>query len=331
MAKKVQDNINPYQMINQEQKETIEEMVKRKKAKDREARIKEKNKQERKEEFDFDTETVINMTNRNRIKQDEARRKKLNREEQKRAKKIKKIKFFLKIFIIIGLISGSITFALVSPIFNISNITVAQNNKVATDTIVSLSTLKNGENIFKFYNKYIENKIKENPYIESVKIKRKLPATVEIEVKERVAKYAVDYMGKYAYINTQGYILEISDNNEKLPIIQGATTKEDEFVPGKRLNTEDLNRLEDVIKIMHSMKESGLDSKVTSIDINNKNEYSIYLEEEKKRVHLGDTTNLNNKMLYVQAITEQVKGTEGDIFVNGDINNGFSPYFRNKV
>ena len=48
MAKKVQDNINPYQMINQEQKETIEEMVKRKKAKDREARIKEKNKQERK-------------------------------------------------------------------------------------------------------------------------------------------------------------------------------------------------------------------------------------------------------------------------------------------
>ncbi len=331
MAKKVQDNINPYQMINQEQKETIEEMVKRKKAKDREARIKEKNKQERKEEFDFDTETVINMTNRNRIKQDEARRKRLNKEEQKRAKKIKRIKFFLKIFIIIGLISGSITFALVSPIFNISNITVAQNNKVATDTIVSLSTLKNGENIFKFYNKYIENKIKENPYIESVKIKRKLPSTVEIEVKERIAKYAVDYMGKYAYINTQGYILEIVDNNENLPIIQGAITKEDEFVPGKRLNTDDLNRLEDVIKIMHTMKESSLDSKVTSIDINNKNEYIIYLAEEKKRIHLGDTTNLNNKMLYVQAIIEQAKGKEGEIFVNGDLNNGFSPYFRNKV
>lgn len=104
------------------------------------------------------------MTNRNKIKQDEARRKRLNREEQKRAKKLKRIKFFLKIVIIIGLISGGIIFALVSPIFNISNITVAQNNKVTTDTIVSLSTLKNGENIFKFYNKYIENKIKENPY-----------------------------------------------------------------------------------------------------------------------------------------------------------------------
>lgn len=74
-----------------------------------------------------------------------------------------------------------------------------------------------------------------------------------------------------------------------------------------------------------------LDGKVTSIDISDKNEYSIYLSEEKKKVHLGEPTNLSNKMLYIVAIIEQEKGKEGEIFVNGDLNNKFQPYFREKV
>ena len=138
-------------------------------------------------------------------------------------------------------------------------------------------------------------------------------------------------IGKYAYINTQGYILEIAEDNKKMPIIQGISTSEEEVIPGKRLNNDDLNKLEDVIKILDSANENGLDGKVTSIDISNKNEYSIYIEEENKKVHLGDSTNLSNKMLYVMAIIEAEKGKQGDIFVNGDLNNKFQPYFREKV
>ncbi len=35
-------------------------------------------------------------------------------------------------------------------------------------------------------------------------------------------------------------------------------------------------------------------------------------------------------MLYVQSIIEKEKKKKGDIFVNGDLNNGFNPYFREK-
>ena len=48
-------------------------------------------------------------------------------------------------------------------------------------------------------------------------------------------------------------------------------------------------------------------------------------------VHLGNSSNLDTKMLYVKAILEEKEGIEGDIFVNGDLNNGFQPYFRMKV
>ena len=40
-----------------------------------------------------------------------------------------------------------------------------------------------------------------------------------------------------------------------------------------------VNKLEDVIKILDSANENGLDGKVTSIDISNKNEYSICLSD----------------------------------------------------
>ena len=334
MPKKTKE-INPY-YLKQEKKESIEEMMQRKKQKEREKRINERKKEQKKQEkkdekFEQDTDTAINMTNKNKIKKDKEIQRRIAKQENKRRKRIKKIKFFVKLILLIGIIAGGITFALTSPIFNIKSINILNNNKIPSDTIISLSGLKNEENIFKFYKRNIIEKIKENPYIEDVEIKRKLPNTVEINVTERVEAYNIEYMGKYAYINTQGYILEISEDSKNMPIIQGTTTKKEDIVPGNRLNNEDLQKLEQVIKITSSIKEAGLDGQVITIDISDEKNYSIYLNDEKKMVYLGDGSNLSNKMLYVQAIIEKEKGKEGEIFVNGDLNSGFHPYFREKV
>lgn len=329
---KKEAQMNLYYMNQGQAKKTMaESKAKKQKEKEREKRLREKKQINANNEFELETETVIQMTNRNRIKKEEQKRKQLTKQEIKRKKRNKKIKFFLKLFVFISLITGAIIFALTSPIFNIREIKVFNNSQVPADTIISLSELKTEENIFKFYGGNIINKIKENPYIENVKVHRKLPNIVEINIEERIAQYSVEYIGKYAYVNTQGYILEISEDSKEYPIIQGITTTEGDIIQGNRLNNEDLSRLEDVIKIMSAARENGLDVKVTTIDISNKNEYSIYLEEEKKKVYLGDNTNLSNKMLYVVAIIEQEKEREGDIFINGDLNNKFQPYFREKV
>ena len=334
MSKKLKEaQMNLYYMKNGQAKNATIHNSKedKKKAREREKRIKQNKKQNQKNDFDIETETVIQMTNRNNRKKAEQKRKEISKQERKRKKRNKKIKFFLKLIVLVGLISGGIVFALTSPIFNIKDIKMLNNSQISTDTIISLSELKYDENIFKFYSKNVAEKIKENPYIENVKIHRKLPNTIEIDIEERVPKYSVDYMEKYAYINNQGYLLEISEDSKKLPIILGVSTAEENIVPGNRLNNDDLTKLEDVIKIMNSAKENNLDTKVTSIDISDKSDYIIYLEEEKKKVHLGDNTNLSNKMLYVVAIMEKEKEKEGDIYVNGDLNNKFQPYFKEKV
>lgn len=332
MAKKIKEADMDLYYINygQAPKDNIEDIMKRKKAKEREKRIKQ-NKAKKEADFEIDLDTVIQMTNKNKIKKEEEKRRKLTQEEKKRKKRNKKIKFVLKTFLLLGIIVGGIVFAMISPIFNVKDIQVFNNEQVSSETIISLSELKTEENIFRFSSSKTAKKIKENAYIENVKIHRKIPSTIQIEIEEREHSYSVDFLGKYAYINKQGYILEIVEDSKQKLILQGIATSEEQVVVGNRLNEEDLQKLEDVIKIMNAAKEYDLDTKVTSIDISDKNEYSIYLEEEKKKAHLGDNTNLSNKMLYVNAIIEEEKGKAGEIFANGDLNNKFRVYFRESL
>lgn len=321
---------DPYEVYGQAFDKEFEERMKRKKAKEREKRIRE-NKGKNQEDFDLDTETVIKMTNKNKLKKEQEQRKKITKQEQKRKKRNKKIKIVLEIFLLIGIIVGGVTFAMISPIFNIRDIQVVNNQQISSETIISLSELKTEENIFRFSGSKVVENIKENAYIKNVKIHRKIPSTVQIEIEEREHKYSVDFLGKYAYIDKNGYILEIAEDNKQKIVLQGVQTPEEQVVAGNRLDKQDLERLEDIIKIMGATKEYELDTKVTSIDISNKNDYIIYLEEEKKKVHLGDNTNLSNKMLYVNAIIEEEKGKVGDIFANGDLNNKFRVYFSESL
>lgn len=303
----------------------------KKKIKEREKRIKQRKTEQQKDQFDFDTETVIGMTNKNNQKKKQEKQKRMTKKQAQILKKKKKIKTIIKLITLILLIIGGVVFALVSPIFNINEINVINNEQISTDTIISLSQLQIGQNLFRFNKNKVEKEIKTNPYIESVSIKRKIPNKVEITIEERKKNYNVEFLNGYAYINNQGYILEISEQKLDLPVIQGISTEADQIIEGNRLNTQDLSKLETVIQIMNICKDYELDTKISTIDITDKSDYILYMEEEKKTIHLGDESNLSNKMLYVPAILEENKGKEGIIYVNGDINNNFKPRFWEKV
>ena len=327
-----EEEVNLYYFDNgQDQEETIDDIMRRKKAKEREKRIEQKKQQEFDDEFDFDTETVIGMTNKNKIKQEEQKKKEFTKQQRKRNRTIKRIKRIVKIIVLLGIIIGAIIFATCSPIFNITDIEVLNNNRVSSETVISLSGINTNENIFRFIATKAISNIKQNAYIEDVNIRRVIPNKVQIEVTEREPAFSIPVLGEFAYMSSQGYILEIAQNELNLPIIYGFKTAEENITAGNRIADEDLTTLETILRIMSAMKDSELAEKVTSIDISNKNDYSIYMQEEKKNIHLGDASNLSNKMLYVMAILEQEKDVEGEIFANGDLNNGFRIYFREKV
>lgn len=300
------------------------------KQRQREKRIKEMKKNEE-TEFDFDTETVINMTNKNNKNFMKKNNAAISKNQRKIAKKKKRVKRIIKWTSLALIIIAGAIFAFASPLFNITQIEVINTNLLSKDKVISLSGIKKDQNIFRFLKSDVIKKIKEDPYVQDVKINRQLPNKVQIDIEERQRNFSLEFLNGYAYINNQGYILEISQDKLNLPVIKGASTEENNITPGKRLEQKDLEKLEVAIKIMTIAKENELDEKVTSIDISNKNEYILCLESEKKTVYLGNQENLTTKMLYTKKIIEKESGNEGTIYVNGDFTNKFKAYFRQKV
>ena len=255
------------------------------------------------------------------------RKKNLSNEQIKKRKRVARIVKYSTLLICLLTV---VICTMFSPLFNIEKITVAGNSKISENEIISLSQIQKGENIYKISKSRIIQNIKQNAYIEDVVIKRKLPSEVEIIIKERKKSFILEYASSFVYINNQGYILEVSSEKLNLPIIQGQETEEEKYVAGNRLCESDLEKLSTVIKIMEVAEVNEIADLITRVDISNSQNYKIVFESEGKIAYLGDSLDLNTKILHIKEILEKEKGVEGEIFVNIDLNTGY-PTFRQKV
>ena len=247
--------------------------------------------------------------------------------EEKRKKKNRKI---IKIVVLLALIAGAIVFALLSPIFNIQNIDIVGNKQITEEELKSLSGINIDDNIFKVQNIKASNNIKQNAYINEVQIHKILPNTIKIEIVEREPEYMLEYGNGYVYVNKQGYMLEISSIKKDLPILIGTSTSKEDYKDGNRLNEEDLTKLGTVIKIMRAAQANEIDKLITKIDISNSDNYTLYLETERKVAYLGDCSNLETRMLFLVGILDKEKENQGEIFINMNLNTD-DAYFRESV
>lgn len=284
-------------------------------------------------EEDTELKNKQNKAKLNKNKKTTNKNYKNNKKKQIKSKKKRKIIFrVIKWLILLGIVIGGIVYAMLSPIFNIQGITVTGNSKISSETIVSLSGLIIDQNIFSFRTSDVIDGIKQNAYIDTVDVKRKFPDQVELSVKERVATYMLTYGNAYVYLNNQGYILEITSEKGDFPIITGYETPTEQIVEGNRLSTTDLEKLNDVLKIMEAISSGGnkIDSQITQIDITDNSNYILTLGKAKKKIYLGDTTNLSTKVLWINKFMQEEEKNEGTIYLNVDLNND-RPYFREKV
>ena len=294
------------------------------------------------EVINLDNEIIIGMT----LKEEPKKTKKKKEQPKTKVKKTKKstnkvqktkkrpktkkknIKLkIVKWIFLLALLATAIILFLLSSVFNITDIVVENNKKISEQEIVNLSGLVKNENMFKTTNKKIKEGIKQNPYIEDVVITRELSGKVKLKVIERTPTYMIKFAKGYAYINNQGYILEISEEALQLPIITGFKTSSEEIKAGNRLVVDDLKELENVIKIMETAKNTSIADIITEIDISNSNNYKLVIASEGKTVQFGDLNNINVKILKIEYILEQEKGREGEIYFQ----NTEKAVFREKV
>lgn len=250
--------------------------------------------------------------------------KKQKEQKTKNKNKIKTI-FFLVLVIFIAIC----IYLLTSATYNIKSIEI-EGNKVLTDEeVINLSNIKTGQNIFTTLEVVTKVKMKENGYIEDVKIKKKYPDKIKIQVKERQKAYQVlTETGCYIYIDEQGYILDYSLDKLDLKVITGMSISESQVKEIKRLEKKDLDKMERILHIREQAQKIGIEQDVEQIDVND--EYIIHLKDDKIIINIGDATDLSERMFFVKAILKEENNNPGTIYVNGNINEGFAPYFSAK-
>ena len=292
---------------------------------------KNKSNEEENEQFNINDEIVIGITPKNDKKKNKQKEKQTSKEAlKKEERKNRKGRRFFKFFILFILLSGGIIAFALSPVFEIKTINVEGNIKISKGEIISLSGIKENENIFKTNIGQAKNNIKENAYIESVTIKRTLPSVITINVSEREATFMIEDINGLVYINNQGYLLEIAQDKLNVPTLSGIETDAENLKIGKRLCNDDLQKLEIVLKIMETANSYDIKELITGINIVDKDNFILYLAGEKKTVYIGDASNLNTRMMYLKEILDREKGIESEIFIKGDLNK-VDVYTREKV
>ncbi len=289
--------------------------------------------------FNFDNEVIIGISSSSRNNKNVKKvtsspkiKKVVKSNKDKKSKKYKKV---MKILTFIILMIGFVCFLSLSPIFNLEEIIVEGNSKVTADEITSLSEINLYENIFLINKKEIKEKIGKNSYIDKIEINRVFPNKIKITVEERTPEFLIEFTeGKYIYLSRNGYILEASNEKLSLPILQGTSTNLEEMIKNQnntnRLNNEDLEKLNVVLKILNVSQNYEIDNLITKIDISDSKNYKLILETEGKVAFLGDCSDLNTRILWLKEIIISEKGNEGEIFVDGNLGED-APFFRESI
>jgi len=251
----------------------------------------------------------------------------LSKQREIEINKRKKRKIKLIIFLILVVFIGIIVFLLKFDKFALANVKISGNVQLTNEQVLEQSELEIGKSIFSYFNIVTKVRLKQNGYIKDAKVSKEFPNTIKIEINERQKAFQIKTEnGYYIYIDEQGYIIDCSQTEEDLITIIGMDITEENIDGKKRLEEEDLSvKMENILHIKQETTELDIFDKITEVQV--EDEYIIKLENDGITINLGDCTNIKSKMDYVKIILEKEAGNRGTIYVNGNLNEGFSPYF----
>lgn len=235
----------------------------------------------------------------------------------------RKKKFIKKCSLLLILLFSTLTIlCLKHPYFDIKNIEVINNKNISKDEIINLSGINKGDNIFYTNMDNIKNGIITNPYIMKVEIKRKLPDTILINVKEREAVFYGEKNGKFAIVDKNGIVLEIRKDikNMNLVKLQGFDVEKSQI--GKPIATDDDRKLQLVYNISSLIGNRKDNYKIALVDIQDMNNIQFYYGNVLIKVGNGDDLDKKlNKAFNILSQKEEIKNAKKayiDVSFNGN-------------
>lgn len=177
--------------------------------------------------------------------------------EIERSKKVRKKKnYLLRFFITVGIVAAVGLF-LSSGFFDIKTIEVEGSSYYEADEVINLALARKNVNIFwGAGTDRIKKNLLKDPYFSEVKVKRKLPSTLVIKVKERAQAAAIVYGDQYVVIDKEGIVLRKSRVDPKITLLTGLTVSKLKI--GEKVEAEEKTVLDTTLATLDSMRDGDI-------------------------------------------------------------------------
>ncbi|WP_052356477.1 cell division protein FtsQ/DivIB [[Clostridium] dakarense] len=178
-----------------------------------------------------------------------------------------------------------------SSLFNTNKVEVEGNKKVKKNEILKNLDIRKDKNIFMYDTNKMEKIVLENPYIEEVQVKRKLPDKLQVLIKEKEIFAIIKDNDDYCYIDKDGNyiekIKEISDK-ESSPIV------DIDYIIDENKNIEFKNdeTKERLLYLLECMKENNLYKKIVKVNYEKDDIINMYTKDDIKII-LGNDKDLD--------------------------------------
>ena len=211
----------------------------------------------------------------------------------------------------------------ISIFFKVDTVLVTGAAKHNPHTIVESSGLQPGDSLLFFGRARAAGKIKTAlPYVDTVRFELKLPGTVNIIVEEKMLAYALQATdGSWWMMTSDGMIAERIDaaTAEGSPVVEGVILQKpqigeyavaSEQSSGEASIVTAADRLSAAIKILEQLEKWELFSPATRLDVSDLFALRIYCGPD-YRVELGDSADMNAKIMTVKYTLPQLDGRGG--------------------
>ncbi|MBL4931050.1 FtsQ-type POTRA domain-containing protein [Clostridium paridis] len=233
-------------------------------------------------------------------------------------RKKQKIKKLLALFILfLGLF---ILFLLKAPTFNISQISVKNNNEnpiLKEDYISGKLNAFKGKNIFSVKRQTIEEVIEKEAYVKEAKVSKKLPNKVSVDIIEKKPTFSIEDNGETYILDEEGKIIEIKNEKGNTALIN---------LKGININNKSLGsyitkdeKMEKLVGSFGKLFAANTSNiKFSLLDLSDTTNINIYYGEV--MIRIGSEYTLQNKLNSAINILKSHNMTKGYIDVRFNTN-----------
>lgn len=225
----------------------------------------------------------------------------LNKKRIKRKRKIKRIATLSLFSVALAGVCVALVFAI---FFKINTIEVHGTRMYSDEQILKESGIDKDDNLFSINENRVNKKVSKSlPYIRSIKVKRRLPDTLVLEVNSSNEIAAIERGSGFVLLDEKGKVLQKNASmlREGVAVVTGVEVKE--IVEGEQITLKNESLTENFVLVLNSVKESEINL-LTEIQYDKKGNVR-FIYDDRIKIELGSTVNLDKKIKRAKATLDK--------------------------